>query len=193
MKGFIYIAGSFVEIAPPSPTSTAWRDNDPHFWSDPPTWGICRPDLRSKVNPGDYVFFVLPKKCRLPQMIFGYMKIDRIVSHLNAHNDTTLVGKQMGNRNPNGNIIVTASGAYNRYDGGAHRKGFPKIRLRYAVGDTANSKFLDDIKVRQLAPQFLVELQRIFNSTGSSPFHVISRYGRQLDAGQIQSLIAFLK
>jgi hypothetical protein len=193
MGGFIYIAGSFVEIALPMPTSTAWRDNDPHFWSNPPTWGICRPDLRDKANPGDYIFFVLPKECRFPQMIFGYMKIDRIVSHLDAHNDAALVGKQMSNRNPNGNIIVTATGAYNKYDGGVHRKGFPKIQQRYAVGDPINSKFLDEVKVRSLAPQFLAEIQRIFKSSGTSPFQVISRYGRSLDAGQIQALITFLK
>ena len=55
MKGFIYIAGTFEKVSQPKDKSD-WRDNDPHFWSSPPTWGICRPDLRERVDIGDYVF-----------------------------------------------------------------------------------------------------------------------------------------
>src|SRR3989344_1847713 len=86
VKGYIYIAGSFLNPDTiKCARSSNWIDNDPHIYSKPFTWGICRYDLRNAADPGDYVFFVLPKRSRLPQTIFAYMKISKIITHKEAY------------------------------------------------------------------------------------------------------------
>ncbi|WP_454914161.1 DUF2441 domain-containing protein [Variovorax gossypii] len=49
----MYIANSFKTVGRTQRERGHWPvDNDPHFWSSPPTWGICRPDLRKKAVLG---------------------------------------------------------------------------------------------------------------------------------------------
>ncbi|MNL02186.1 hypothetical protein D3C87_1226850 [compost metagenome] len=60
--GMMYIVNSFKTVARTQRERGRWPvDNDPHFWSSPPTWGICRPDLRKKAARGQTIFFVLSK------------------------------------------------------------------------------------------------------------------------------------
>jgi len=133
MRGHIYISGVFISVSRIDAHSGITLDNDPHFWEWPPTWGICRPDIRAKANVGDYVFFVLPRRANLPQMIYGYLKIAEIITHAEAFHRPELELKRMGNKNPNGNIIVDRLGEYNRFDLGFHRNNFEKIKRHYAI------------------------------------------------------------
>ena len=76
MKGYIYIASAFETVnRSVCGQKRSWVDNDPHFWTLPPTWGICRNDLRAGAEIGDVIFFVLPRRGRHPQMIFGFLKV----------------------------------------------------------------------------------------------------------------------
>src|SRR6266849_4528686 len=143
MKGLMYIAGTFETFdRGKCGRGKGWIDNDPHFWTSPPTWGICRNDLRRKIEERDYVFFVLPRGAKHPQTIFGFLRVADIISHVEAHRCADLHSKRMGNENPNGNIIVDSLGNYNRFDGGAHRHIFQKVKERYAIGDPKRSRFL---------------------------------------------------
>src|SRR5271166_2960005 len=128
LKGYIYIASAFETVNRSAcGQKGSWVDNDPHFWTSPPTWGICRSDLRARAEEGDVVFFVLPRRGKHPQMIFGYLRIGKIVSHVDAFQRLDLRSKRMNNKVPNGNIIVDGTGGYNRFDGGVHRHKFDKI------------------------------------------------------------------
>jgi len=190
MKGFMYIAGSFETVnRSKCGRGKGWIDNDPHFWSDPPTWGICRPDLREKVDEGDYIFFVLPKNGRHPQCVFGYLKVEDKISHLDASKRSDLISKRMGNKNPNGNIIVDASGHYNRLDGQSHKGNFDRIKRWYVIGSPATSRFLTHADIQRLAPTFLPTLSRVLRKNGENPYDVISRYGVELSPSQVQQLI----
>src|SRR2546430_2431671 len=92
MKGYIYISGAFTTVNRSKCGGNGWLDNDPHFWTQPPTWGICRTDLRCCVDVGDYVFFVLPKASELPQMIYGYFRVcEPPISHIQAYSRRDLV------------------------------------------------------------------------------------------------------
>ena len=53
-KGYIYISGAFTTVQRSKCGGAGWLDNDPHFWTQPPTWGICRTDRRRGVDPGDF-------------------------------------------------------------------------------------------------------------------------------------------
>ncbi len=197
MKGFIYIASAFHTVnRSKCGQGGTWIDNDPHFWNDPPTWGICRSDLRAKCEPGDYVFFVLPLHGRHPQMIFAYMRIERIVTHFEAYGEPTLIRKRMGNKNPNGNIIVDANGDYNRFDSGAHKYKFDRIKPHYAIGESRNSLMLTPNQIQSLAPEFLEKLATILGwpsrTSPTKAFDVITRAGQTLNAAQIRSLVSWL-
>ncbi len=117
MQGRIYISGAFTTINP----SNGRLNKDPHFWTMPPTWGICRTDYRKTINIGDYAFFVLPQTSELPQMIYGYLRVSEKITHIEAFDRPELQEKRMGNKNPNGNIIVNAKGQYNRFDYNIHK------------------------------------------------------------------------
>src|SRR6266699_1847496 len=107
MKGYIYIASAFETVNRSiCGRHGSWVDNDPHYWSDPPTWGICRNDLRADAKKGDVVFFVLPRQGRYPPTIFGYLTIEKVVTHATAYYIPSLVSKRMGDKEPNGNTIV---------------------------------------------------------------------------------------
>lgn len=192
MQGRIYISGSFLDVSAPKSKSD-WRDNCPHFWTSPPTWGICRFDLRAVLTVGDYVFFVLPKSSRLPQMIYGYMKIGEIITHHEAYQRSTLASKRMGNKIPNGNIIVDANGNYSSYDLGQHRANFEKIKRHFAIGVDGDSEFLSESKIIRKAPQLQAILNLTFAQSATSPIEVISRKGRRLSDIQVMSLVDWLK
>ena len=190
--GMMYIANSFKTVARTQRERERWPvDNDPHFWSSPPTWGICRPDLRKKTARGQTIFFVLSKHAQHPQMIFGYMRIEEVVSHLVAYRK--LPQKRMRGLWPDGNIIVNAAGGYNSRDGGVHEHNFRKIRSRYAIGDPAVSRFLTPQQIAAKAPQFLAILKQVFGGKGDRAIDFISRAGRQaLTAEQVQALKSWI-
>jgi len=194
MKGYIYIASCYKTIEIRS-DSKEFIDNDPHFWTFPPTWGICRTEFRKNVNSGDYVFFVLPKYSVLGQenqMIFGYLKVKRIISHFEAYLEYP-EKRMLRNERINGNIIVDKNGNYNIYDRGAHKSRFNEIKQYYVVGEQKSSKFLTEEKVMRLAPQFTKSLNIIFNTEDKNIFEIISRKGRKLDENKIIKLLDFLE
>lgn len=193
MKGYIYIASAFETVnRSVCGQKGSWVDNDPHFWTSPPTWGICRNDLRAGADVGDFVFFVLPRRGRHPQTIFGFLKIAEKISHIEAFPRADLRSKRMANKMPNGNIIVDATGGYNRFDGGAHKNMFDKIKRHYVVGSAVDSKMLTSEEIRRFAPEFVKTLGSILGIQGDRAFDIISRKGRVLTDRQVKSLLAWL-
>lgn len=189
----MYIAGSFHTVRRSvCGGGKEWVDNDPHFWTNPPTWGICRNDLRRRAGPGDYVFFVLPKRALHPQCLFAYLHVSEKLSHVEAFAHPELRSKRMGNKNPNGNIIVDATGGYNRFDGNAHRHMFNRIKDEYAVGRLDSSRLLSASEIDRLAPQFNDLLRHLFGGAGSRPTDFISRYGRTLSAAQVNAVLRWV-
>lgn len=193
MSGAIYIAGAYAHPDCPRRRRGAWPDNDPHFLCDPPTWGICRPDLRANARAGDFIFFVLPRWSALPQMIFAYLKVKEIITHHEAFHRPDLHRKRMLNIRPDGNILADKDGAYNPNDLGWHKGNFEKIKRCYAVGDPASSRYLSGVQIRRKAPEFLNVLEALFGCGGQRAIEYISRKGRHLTAEQAQALVDWLR
>lgn len=191
MQGRIYISSAFTNIKyVKCKPNKDWLDNDPHFWKAPPTWGICRTDFRKMLDKDDYIFYVLPKKAELPQMIYGYIKVIESILHIEAYK--RFPQKRMGNENPNGNIIVNEAGNYNRFDNEVHKDRFEQIKKYYIVGDNYKSKFLKPEKIIRLSKTFLYTLQKVFNSNAIDIFSIIGRKGRVLNEQQINILLKWL-
>ncbi len=194
MKGFIYIASAFHTVNRSNcGQGGTWIDNDPHFWTTPPTWGICRNDLRRRASIGDFIFFVLPRHGRHPQMIFAYLKVAEKITHSDAFHRPDLISKRMANTNPNGNIIVDKGGNYNRFDMGVHEKIFDRVKSEYVIGDPNHSKMLVASEIVSKSPAFLATLSSIIGITGHRAIDIISRKGRELSANQVSSLLCWLR
>lgn len=125
-------------------------------------------------------------------MIFAYLKITEKVSHVEAFLRPDLRSKRMGNKMPNGNILVEAAGGYNRFDGGVHKHMFERIKRHYVVGSESESRMLTAEEIRRLAPRFLEKLSSILGIQGDRAFDLISRKRRVLTAGQVKSLLKWL-
>lgn len=125
-------------------------------------------------------------------MIFAYIQIAEKITHLAAYHRSDLHSKRMGNKNPNGNILVDAKGSYNRFDAGVHERQFHRMKDEYAIGDPTKSRMLDDRAIRSLAPHFLFTLGSIIGITGNRGIDIISRHGRQLNENQIKRLLSWL-
>lgn len=189
MKGYIYIAGAFKTL---DPASSSQVDNDPHFWSEPPTWGICRTDLRACAEKDDVIFFVLPKASGLPQTIFAYLKIDEMISHAEAFSRPDLVHKRMSRKRPDGNIIVNSKGEYEVFDDWVHKGNFDRIKRHYAVGSSSGSKFLSPEKIQALAPDFVRRAAEILESNGKNAIELLGQKGRRLSEKQVDEFLAWL-
>jgi hypothetical protein len=189
MRGYIYIAGAFKSL---DPKSIGDVDNDPHFWEMPPTWGICRHDLRAGAQVGDVIFFVLPKASGLPQTIFAYLTIQEIISHADAYARPDLRSKRMGNKKPNGNIIVDDQGKYDKHDEWVHADNVEKIKNRYAIGSQEKSLMLSRDSIDKLAPQFVTRVGNILKRKGNTAADIVSRKGKKLSETQVKAILAWL-
>ncbi len=198
-KGYIYIAGYFLATGRSSCGEGPGRiDNDPNFWDGPPTpptWGICRPDLRERVTDGDYVFFVSPRRSALGQTVFGYMQVLEDTDHATAFHRPELRPKRMRvGKNPNGNILVTGQGKYNRKaDAGAHEHNFERIQAHYVIGNPQSSWFgLLDAETRanlsQKAVEFPRVLREVFDLPGERPIDIITRAGKEMNQAEVEAL-----
>jgi hypothetical protein len=125
-------------------------------------------------------------------MIFGFLKVVEKISHVEAFPRSDLRSKRMGNKIPNGNIIVQADGRYNRFDRGVHKHKFEKIKQHYAIGSEAESRMLTAEEMRRFAPKFLEVLESVIGIRGERAIDIISRKGRVLTAKQVKSLLAWL-
>lgn len=194
MEGRIYIAGAFRNLNFSTCSAGEGKiDNDPHFYIMPPTWGICRTDLRRVCSEGDYIFYVLPKINTVGvQSIFAYLKVTEKMNHVDAF--TRFPQKRMANKKINGNIIVNEDGSYNRFDANQdHRRRFESIKQHYIVGDETASQFLKKEKIMKLGKEFPEYLNNLFDGDSKTIFQIITRGGRILSESQVKKLLQWLK
>jgi hypothetical protein len=126
-------------------------------------------------------------------MIFAYLKIAEKITHVEAFSREDLRRKRMGNKMPNGNIIVDGHEGYNRFDGGTHKHMFDRVKRDYVIGDETASRMLSADEIRRLAPGFLKKLGSIVGVRGDRAIDIISRRGRILTPGQVQALLRWLR
>ena len=70
---------------------------------------------------------------------------------------------------------------------------FDKIKVRYAIGESENSRMLSEFEINRLAPQFLGLLKKLFSKReGSRPIDFISRYGKILCEKQVDMLLEWV-
>lgn len=193
IRGFIYIASAFESLTPSGCVADDQVDNDPHLWTKPYTWGICRYDIRNRIKEGDYIFFVLGRNANLPQMIFAYIKVGEIINHYQAYHREELKSKRMtDDKKIQGNILVDSEGKYNIHDKGIHKATFDKRKWRYVIADMDNSRFLSKVEIINKSKGFVHILNKILYKHGQTPFEIITRAGQRLTQEQTLQLLEWL-
>jgi hypothetical protein len=129
--------------------------NDPDF-SKPPTWGICRPDVRrsERIGKGSYVVFVgsYPRlNAEKPYLVKGYMCVEEKISYLDALDRFATL--ENGNKK---NVIVR----YREDTSTEHIEWKPKTR--WGGDDKASDRYKaiterDDWKL--LPPDFITQIK----------------------------------
>lgn len=182
MKGYIF-------VSPGSDPGAGFPLTDP-ILSARPTMGACRPDLRSRVRPGDRIFVISGSTRGYEQYVIGGFEIDDKLNAMTAYNrfpENRLTFDDNGQRE--GNIIVTADGAHDPRD--KHDK-FEKRIQNYIVGK--NSIALDRPKEIALGrEQSLEMLKEIFDRPGARRVQNVIGRARRLDEQQIEKLLEGLK
>jgi hypothetical protein len=180
MKGYIYTL-----FAGADPT-IGWTLNDPIF-KPIPTLGICMPNIRRVVEPGDFVFAVSGRVEGLRQYVVGGFEVAEKISAIDAHMrfpENRLRNSETGQTL--GNIIVDARGRHHKLD--SHDNFLRRID-NYLVG--CNAIEIGNRKAEKARVQTLPVLRRTFGRDGNRVFDIIGRNSR-LDAEQVKRLTDWL-
>ncbi len=182
MKGYIY---RMYEGADPS---TGWEMTDP-IYKDVPTMGACRPDIRRRVERGDYIFAISGRVANIKPHIVGAFAVDDKINALAAYNrfpENRMQKDEDGTFH--GNIIVDSSGEHLDFD--YHTNHERRIE-NYLIGkDPIFFETTEQIKVAK--NETIDILNNIFGKQEDKVHKIIGRCSK-LDEQQIDNLLVWMK
>jgi hypothetical protein len=164
---------------------------DPYLEGEP-SLGACRPDIRKKLNVGDYILAISGKVRGVDQFVMGGFEVDRKIHardafelfperHLHLLPDGQLAG----------NVVIDEEGKQHPLDG--HKaKTFDKRLSDYIVG--RNPLVLQtDEEVERGRKETLGALQEIMKRKGKTPKDVVGRFGSTLNERQVTQFQDWLR
>jgi hypothetical protein len=157
---------------------------DPYL-GDIPSLGTCRPDIRRRVKPGDYIFVISGKVPGVEQYVIGGFEVDEKINAMAAWRlfpDQRL--HRRGDGQLAGNIIVDARGEQHRLD--AH-EGFERRIENYVIGRNPVALVTPEEVARGRA-ETLDVLRAIMQKPGLTPIKVVGRWGSRLTEQQVLEL-----
>ena len=185
MKGYLYI------------TSTGYDPekgkhlNDPYL-GDTPTLGACRPDIRSRVIPGDFIFVISGKVKNVQQFLIAGFEVREKIDAMVAYEEfpkLRLHLREDGQRD--GNVIVNSRGKQHPLD--THDPKTFERRIRdYVVGRNplALSTTSEIARGRQ---ETMDMLRYVTAKGGTTPISLVGRGGIKLDDSQVRDLKNWLE
>ncbi len=182
MKGYIYTMYGGAD------PGIGWEMTDPIF-KGIPTMGACRPDIRRKVEQGDYIFAISGKVLSVRQHIVGAFAVDKKIDALTAHalypqNRLTFDhGKQRGN------IIVDGEG---KHIEGDYHSNWERRTKNYIVGKDP-IYFDKDAEMQRAKEETLQVLNDIFGKNEERVFDILGRFGKKIDEGQVGYILEWMK
>ena len=162
---------------------------DPYL-GDNPSLGACRPDIRRRVEPGDYIFAISGKIAEAPQYVMGGFEVAEKVhtslayrmfpeQRLRLRDDGQLAG----------NVIVDSRGHRHRLD---NHRGFERRLPDYVVGKRP-VELVTPGEIARGRAETLAVLSDVLKKDGSKPADIITRFGCSLDEDQVLRLYAWLQ
>jgi hypothetical protein len=156
---------------------------DPYL-GDVPSLGICRPDIRKRVVPGDYIFVVSGRVPGAQQYVIGGFEVEDKIHAMAAFRrfpEQRL--KQLGGGQIGGNIIVNARGRQHRLD---EHPGFERRIDNYVIGKNPIA-LTTPAEIARGRAETLDVLREIMRKHGQAPINVIGR-GSKLTEEQVLQL-----
>lgn len=162
---------------------------DPCLEAIPPTLGACRPDLRRKLEPGDWNFTISGKIKGYDQYIFGGFQVaERITMqqafdrfpHLRLHLRSD---GQLG-----GNIVIDGSGKKHPLDQHDIDSFERRILSPYIVGGKS-VLFTHSDEIERARKETMDILVELFGKNGGIPKDILGRGGRKLSEEQVKQLL----
>lgn len=182
MKGYIY---TMYKGADPA---AGWEMNDPIF-KGIPTMGACRPDIRRKLEMGDYIFAISGRVINVKQHIVGGFEVAQKINMLAARErfpENRLRKTESGAIL--GNIIVDENGLQIPFD---THSNFENRVENYIVG--SNPLYFErEEEIKAAKKESLEVLNSIFGKKEDTIFKVIGQFGKKLDNSQVNELIAWM-
>lgn len=183
MKGYIY---TMYKGADPA---IGWDMTDPIF-KGVPSMGACRPDIRRKVEKGDYIFAISGRVSKIQQHIVGGFAVDKKINALAAYElfpENRLLLDDQGLFH--GNIIVDEHGNHIEYD--QHSNWKNRVE-NYIIGTDA-VYFEEEKEIRKAKDGTLDILNQIFDKNEERLFKIIGRFGKELTENQVQELLEWME
>jgi|SRR6185437_5918373 len=181
MKGYIY---TMFKGADPS---AGWNMTDP-IYGKVPTLGACRPDIRRRVERGDYIFSISGNIVNIKPHIVGAFEVDEKISAVAAFErfpqnrmKKTKDGELIGN------IIVDDSGNHLDID---YHENYERRLENYIVGKDVLS-FNSDEEIKKAKEETVDILNDIFGKEEDKVHKIIGRC-RKLDEVQVRNLLAWM-
>ena len=184
MKGYIFITSSGTD------PMAGKHLKDPSL-DDVPTFGACQPQIRSKLQPDDYLFVVSGsmRPAGLNQYIVGGMQVHQKVHATEAYH--RLPQQRLYRRSDgqvSGNVICDGSGERHQLDG---HSSFPERLDNYILGKNPIT-LRSELEVAKGREQTMEILRELFKKDGEIPRDVIGRCSR-MSADQINELLFRLR
>ena len=157
---------------------------DPYL-GDTPSIGACRPDFRKKLERGDHLFVISGRVPDANQFVMGGFEIDKKMNAVDAYAaypEQRL--RALENGELAGNIIVDDCGHQHVLD---DHKNFDRRIENYIIGRNPIALKSDD-EIQRGRSETMDALQEILKRKGTTPWHVVTHFGRTLDEKQIEQL-----
>lgn len=182
MKGYIY---TMYKGADPA---AGWELNDPIF-KGIPTMGSCRPDIRRRLDVGDYIFAISGKVIDVRQHVVGGFQIDQKIDQLTAFNRFPENRLQIAeNGSILGNVIIDGQGNHISFD---KHTNFENRLKNYLVGK--NPVYFDNQQeINAAKAESLEIINSIFEKKENSIFNVVGRFGKKMNDSQVQVLLEWM-
>jgi hypothetical protein len=182
VKGYIYTLYAGADPA------AGWILNDPIF-KPVPTLGACVPNIRHKIELGDYIFAISGRVPAVRQYVIGGFKVEEKIRTIDAFRRFP---QNRLHKAPNGevlgNVIVNARGHQHPLD--RHDKFINRLD-NYLVGGDAVT-VTKERAVDRARDQTVPVLSKVFEKNGLRPFDIIGRASK-LNEAQIDELLEWLR
>jgi hypothetical protein len=165
---------------------------DPFLGGQTPTLGACRPDLRQKLRPDDYLFVISGKVPGIDQFIIGGFQVAECMTMLEAYKKFPELRIHLRDDGQlSGNVVIDAYGRQHQLDHHDASTFDRRIASPYIVGK--NPIVLDaPQEIEQARSGTMTILSRLFGKQGLIPRDVIGRMSK-MDDEQVQVLLQWLK
>jgi len=153
-----------------------------------PSFGACRPDIRRRVVPGDYIFVVSGKVSEsFPQFVIGGFAVDEKLKTMAAFDrfpDQRLHVREDGQLD--GNIVIESGGNQHALD--THRTETFASRIENYIVGRDPIALTEPHEIERGRRETMDVLKSILRKPGNSPIQVIGRGGSWLNDIQVLEL-----